>query len=331
MFEYYLPKELIAQYPLKEREKARLMVLNRESGEIKEGIFSEIRDLLKTGDTLVLNNSRVIPARLRGTKKTGGKMEIFLLRKIEPRRWEVLLRGNIKQGQESKIAKGDQSIYVKIIKMTEKGSYIAEFDTDNDIEIFSFGEVPLPPYIKRPPEKQDESFYQTVYAKKNGSVAAPTAGLHFTVNILEELKNKGVNVVYITLHIGWASFKILKEKDKPGEEYIEITEETSNIINKTKESGNRVIAVGTSVVRALESSVINGKVHSMSGYTDLFIEPGFKFKVIEALITNFHLPASTHLYLVCAFAGTELIEKAYKIAIEKKYRFYSYGDCMLIL
>ncbi|MCM8762442.1 MAG: S-adenosylmethionine:tRNA ribosyltransferase-isomerase, partial [Candidatus Omnitrophica bacterium] len=246
IFEYRLPRELIAQYPLQEREKAHLMILYRKTRRIEETIFEKISEYIEEGDTLVLNDTRVIPARLRGVKQTGGKVEVFLLKKLSSYRWNVLLRGNIKDGQRFTIEKDRKAINVKIIRAEDR-SYIAEFDTDNDSEIFSFGEVPLPPYIKRTPEKQDESFYQTVYAKKDGSVAAPTAGLHFTTDILEKLKKKGVNVAYITLHIGWASFRILKEKDKPGEEYIEITEETSNIINETKEKGNRVVAVGTSV------------------------------------------------------------------------------------
>jgi len=331
IFDYKLPRELIAQYPLKEREKARLMVIDRKTGSIKETIFEEVINYIEEGDTLVLNDTKVIPARLKGVKKTGGKVEVFLLKKIEPYKWEVLLRGKTGGGQVYRIEKGEKSINVQIIKKTDRGSYIAEFDTDNDSEIFSYGETPLPPYIKRTPEKEDESFYQTVYARKNGSVAAPTAGLHFTVDILEKLKNKGVNITYITLHIGWASFKILKEqKDRAGEEYIEISQETADIINKTKEKNSRIIAVGTSVVRALESCVKKGRVFPSSGYTDLFIKAGFKFNIVDGLITNFHLPGSTHLYLVCAFGGTDLIEKAYKIAVEKKYRFYSYGDGMLI-
>lgn len=332
IFDYYLPEELIAKYPLKEREKARLMVVDRKNGNIKEEIFSDIQKYLEPGDTLVLNNSRVIPARLKGIKKTGGKLEIFLLKKIGRYRWEVLLRGNIKPGQDCRVEKNGNITYVKILEKTEKGSYIAEFEIDEEKEIFKYGEIPLPPYIKRHPEKEDATYYQTVYAQKNGSVAAPTAGLHFTTSLLEKIRNKGVNITYLTLHIGWASFKILRdEQQKPGEEYMEIPEETADIINKTKERGKRIIAVGTSTVRTLESSVKEDRVVSNSGYTDLFIKPGFKFKIVDGLITNFHLPRSSHLLLVCAFAGTDLIKKAYNLAVEKKYRFYSYGDAMLII
>ncbi|MCX8082125.1 MAG: tRNA preQ1(34) S-adenosylmethionine ribosyltransferase-isomerase QueA [bacterium] len=332
MFDYHLPKELIAQYPFKKRDKARLMVLNRNKGEIKENIFNEITEYFEEGDTLVLNDSKVIPARLRGKKNTGGKIEIFLLRKTQPYIWEVLIRGNIKQKQECEVIKENRKLSLKILERTATGSYIIEFPTDKESEIFNFGEIPLPPYIKRKPEKEDDIFYQTVYGKKEGSVAAPTAGLHFTNPLLGKIENKGINITYITLHIGWASFKILRDTEKEvGEEFIEISEEASKIINKTKKEKRRVIAVGTSTVRTLESSVKEGRIIPSCGYTDLFIKPGFKFKIVDALITNFHLPGSTHLLLVCAFGGTHFIEKAYKIAIEKKYRFYSYGDAMLIV
>ncbi|MDD3726450.1 MAG: tRNA preQ1(34) S-adenosylmethionine ribosyltransferase-isomerase QueA [Candidatus Ratteibacteria bacterium] len=330
-FDYYLPEELIAQHPLKERDKARLMVIDRKKKEIREDIFSEVKKYFKKGDTLVLNNSRVIPARLRGTKKTGGKVEIFLLKKMEECRWEVLLRGNIKQGQECRITKDGRSISVNVLKKTEKGSYIAEFSTNDETEILYFGETPLPPYIKRQVEKEDRASYQTVYAKKDGSVAAPTAGLHFTNEMLKEMEEAGINVVYVTLHIGWASFKLLKKEQAVEEEYIEVSPETADIINRTKRDSGKVIAVGTSTVRTLESSVDRGKIVPVCRYTNLFIKGNFRFKIVDALITNFHLPGSTHLYLVCAFAETEMIEKAYKKAVEKRYRFYSYGDAMLII
>lgn len=332
IFDYYLPKQLIAQYPLKEREKARLMILNREKKEIKEGIFEDIVNYLRKGDTLVLNDSKVIRARLRGFKITGGKVEIFLLKNIGNCKWNVLLRGNIREGQVCKIKKNGKAIFVKILEKMPEGSYIVEFETDDEREIYQYGEIPLPPYIKRKPEKDDEIFYQTVYAQKDGSVAAPTAGLHFTGELLERIKKLGVNIVYITLHIGWASFKLLKgEKEEVGEEYTEISEEAAYIINRTKQEKGRVIAAGTSTVRALESSVDKDKIIPVCKYTDLFIKTGFRFKVVDGLITNFHLPGSTHLHLVCAFAGTEFIKKAYMRAVEKKYKFYSYGDGMLIL
>ncbi len=330
-FEYELPRELIAQYPLKEREKARMMVLYRGNGQAGEDVFGNVANYFREGDVLVLNDTRVIPARLKGVKDTGGKVEIFLLKKIEPRVWEVLLRGNAKEGRSCRIEKAGKSGNVKIMRRTESGSYIAEFYTDDDEEIFSFGETPLPPYIKRNPTDEDGNFYQTVYAMKKGAVAAPTAGLHFTEGILKKIESGGVKVVCVTLHIGWASFKMLKgDGNSPGEEYMEISGETAGTINGAKRDGGRIFACGTSVVRALESAVEDGRVVPKTGYTGLFIKGGFSFRAVDAMITNFHLPGSTHLYLVCAFAGVELTEKAYNIAVEKRYRFYSYGDSMLI-
>jgi S-adenosylmethionine:tRNA ribosyltransferase-isomerase len=331
-FNYNLPKELIAQYPLMEREKARMMVLHRGEKKIEEDVFSNIENYFNGGDVLILNDTRVIPARLKGKKETGGRVEIFLLKKTEPYRWEVLLRGNVRVGQTCRIEKDGDSEGVKMIQRTESGSYIAEFHTDSVERIFRFGETPLPPYIKRSPTDRDKDFYQTVYANKEGAVAAPTAGLHFTESILKRIEDKGVKIVCVTLHIGWASFKMLRgNRNTVGEEYMEVPEETANIINSAKESGGRVFACGTSVVRTLESAVDKGKVVPKSGYTKLFIKKGFVFHIVDHLITNFHLPGSTHLYLLCAFTGIDIAENAYKIAVDKKYRFYSYGDSMLII
>ncbi|MCK9265590.1 tRNA preQ1(34) S-adenosylmethionine ribosyltransferase-isomerase QueA [bacterium] len=337
IFEYHLPENLIAQYPLKKRDSSRLMVLNRKTGNIDEKFFLKAPYYFEEGDVLVLNNSKVVPARLKGKKDTGGKVEVFLLNKISSYRWEVLLRGNIKVGHTCKIEKEGQEGFV-VVAIKEKntnGSYIADFNLSNNDdgnEIFCFGEVPLPPYIKRKVEKSDVEDYQTIYGEKDGSVAAHTAGLHFTPEVLQNIEKKGVKIVYVTLHIGWASFKLLKEdKNVVGEEYYELNQEAVSVINSAKESDKKVFAVGTSVVRALESSVINGRLAPFSGYTDLFIKPNFQFKVVDSMLTNFHLPSSTHLYLVSGFAGLSLTEKAYLLAVEKKYRFYSYGDSMLIL
>ncbi len=332
---YTLPKDLIAQYPLIDREKARLLVVNRKTEKLEERCFSDITGYFEKGDVLVLNNSKVIPARLKGRKITGGLVEIFLLKKIGPYRWEVLLRGNIKASQLCRIEKKnneDASLMVEIEKKNENGSYIARFDTDEDEKIFRFGEVPLPPYIKRKADKDDEEYYQTVYAKRQGSVAAHTAGLHFTTRILEEIASTGVQIVYLTLHIGWSSFKILKENEKSvGEEFFEISDKTASVINTAKQQGRKIFAAGTSSVRALESAVNNRCLTAASRRTELFIKTGFNFSIVDAMLTNFHLPGSTHLYLVCGFAGADIIEKAYKVAVEKKYRFYSYGDAMLII
>ena len=326
IFDYNLPKELIAQYPLKEREKARLMVVDRKSGNIIESIFEKLDGFLQPGEVIVLNDSKVIPARLYFRKETGGKLEVFLLRNKGEYIWEVLIRGKIKPGRKFY----SSEVEGEVLEKTEKGSYIVRFNLEKE-KIKEYGEIPLPPYIKREPQPEDMEYYQTVYAKKEGSVAAPTAGLHFTEEILKKLEKKGVKITFLTLHIGWASFKIIRKEEKVDEEFFEIPEETAEVINEAKRSGKRIIAVGTSCVRALESAEKDGKVIPFKGFTNLFIKKGHIFKIVDALITNFHLPNSTHLYLVCAFAGKELMEKAYKLAVEKRYRFYSYGDAMFII
>jgi len=326
IFNFNLPKELIAQYPLKEREKARLMVIFKEKGEIVEDIFENIDKYLKKGDILVLNNTRVIPARLKCKKETGGKIEILLLKNIDNYHWKVLAKGRVKEG----IKFYSQDLEGEILNRNEDGSFTVRFNKDKD-EIKKYGQVPLPPYIKREPEEIDKTYYQTVYATKNGSIAAPTAGLHFTEEIIEKLKKNGVEILFITLHMGWPSIKILKDTEKSvGEEYCEIFEDVCEKINKGKKEGRKIIAVGTGTTRALESAWKEDRIYPFIGYTNLFIKPGFKFNVIDGLITNFHLPGSTHLLLVYAFCG-EILKKAYNLAIEKKYRFYSYGDSMLII
>ncbi len=323
-----IPKEFIAQYPLKEREKARLMILNKIDGKITYDIFENIDKYLSEKDILVLNNTKVIPARILCKKETGGKIEIFLLKKIDEGKWNVLIRGKGREG--TKFYK--EELEGKIIKRNDDGSFTVEFNTEDDKEIKKYGEVPLPPYIKRKPEEVDKIYYQTVYAEKDGSIAAPTAGLHFTKRILEKLEKKGVKIVFITLHMGWYSIKVLKNNDNNvPEEYFEIPQKTAEIINEGKKEGKNIIAVGTGTVRCLESGNENGIVVAKKGYTSLFIKPGFKFKIIDGMITNFHLPDSTHIYLVSALTGINLIKKAYEEAIRKKYRFYSYGDSMLIL
>jgi len=328
IFDYNLPKEFIAQYPLKEREKARLMILNKIDGKITHNIFENIDKYLSEKDILVLNNTKVIPARILCRKETGGKIEIFLLKKLNGKRWNVLIREKGREG--TKFHK--EELEGKIIKRNDDGSFTVEFNTKDNKEIIKYGEVPLPPYIKRKPEDIDKIYYQTVYAEKDGSIAAPTAGLHFTERIFEKLRNKGVKIVFITLHMGWYSIKVLKNNDNNvPEEYFEIPQTTAEIINEGKKEGKNIIAVGTGTVRCLESAFENGIVVAKKGYTSLFIKPGFKFKIIDGMITNFHLPNSTHIYLVSAFAGINLIKKAYEEAIRKKYRFYSYGDSMLIL
>ncbi len=326
IFDFNLPKELIAQYPLKEREKARLMVVFKNKEEIIEDVFENIDKYLKKGDILVLNNTKVIPARLKCRKETGGKIEILLLKNIDEYQWKVIAKGKVKEG--GKFYKDD--LEGEILNKNEDGSFVVRFNKDKE-KIKKYGEIPLPPYIKREPEEIDKIYYQTVYAKKNGSIAAPTAGLHFTEEILEKLKNIGIEIIFITLHMGWPSIKILKDVEKSvGKEYCEITEDVCEKINNGKKEGRRIIAVGTGTTRALESAWKEDKLMPFFDYTGLFIKPGFKFNVIDGLITNFHLRGSTHILLVYAFSG-EILKKAYNLAIKKKYRFYSYGDCMLII
>lgn len=322
-----VPKELIAQYPLKEREKARLMILFKENREIKEDVFENIGNYLKGDEVFVLNNTKVIPARIICKKKTGGKVEVLLLRNIDDFTWNVLLKGKIKEGGE--VYKDD--LICRIIEKNDDGSFKVRFNKDKE-EIKKYGEIPLPPYIKRKPDIDDEIYYQTVYAQKNGSIAAPTAGLHFTENLIENLKKKGIEFLFITLHIGFSSIKILKGNEEDiGKEYIEVPEDVAEKLNESKNKGKKIIAVGTSTTRCLESVFEDGKIKSFTGYTNLFIKPDYKFKFIDGLITNFHLPDSTHLYIVIAFAGVDLTEKAYRMAVEKRYRFYSYGDSMFII
>ncbi len=329
-FDFDLPAELIARYPLQRRDSSRLLVLNRR-GTLEHRQFSDIKEYLKKGDILVLNNSKVIPARLKGQKPTGGKFEILLIRPIQKNRYEILSRGRytgqvvFEGGLRADIFEGKEAV----------------FYTDNLKEyLWKYGYMPLPPYIKREPLPEDKTWYQTVYARKEGSIAAPTAGLHFTDQLLEQLESKGVRIRYITLHVGIGTFMPIKtekvEDHRMAAETFEVEKELIEEIKDAREAGHKLFAVGTTVTRTLESifsdqltgSSVNGKMH---GTTDLFIYPGYRFKVVDALITNFHLPRSTPLLLVSAFAGWEKIMAAYKEAIHMRYRFFSYGDAMLIL
>jgi len=329
IFDFEITRDRIAQYPLENREDARLMVVNRKDEDIFHLKFNDIISFFSPGEVIVLNNTKVIPARLIGKKETGGKIEVLLLRKQNDGIWEVLIRGKIKP--ETKIV--FEQIQAVVLGKNEYGSYTVKFNTDDDEKIFSIGKLPLPPYIKRDPEQKDYQYYQTVYAEKIGSVAAPTAGLHFTENILNQLKNKGIIVEFLTLHIGWASFRILDKSSKNyvPPEYFEISEKTSDVINRALIEKRKICAVGTSTVRALESAFKDNRILPTRGFTELFIRPGYVFHCVDKMVTNFHLPGSTHLYMVCAFGGNKLIERAYRTAIEKGYRFYSYGDAMLII
>lgn len=337
-FKFNLPEKLIAQYPVEPRDHCRLMVLHRDTQKIEEGIFRDIVKYLEEGDVLVLNETKVFPARLMGTKdKTDAEVEIFLLRELEKDLWEVLVKPARKVRVGNKLRVGDELI-ADVIDNTVSGGRVVRFRYEGDFyEIVDrLGQMPLPPYIEREPEEKDREWYQTVYARVRGAVAAPTAGLHFTKELLDEIKKMGVKTASIVLHVGLGTFRPVMVEDlsrhKMDSEYYEISEEAAEIINESKRAGKKVVAVGTSVVRTLESSVTSeGWVKPNKGWTDKFIYPPYDFKVVNALITNFHLPASTLLMMVCAFGGYEFVMKAYRKAIRDKYRFYSYGDAMLIL
>jgi S-adenosylmethionine:tRNA ribosyltransferase-isomerase len=326
MFQYTLAQKKIAKFPLKNREEAKLLLISKKTGGLQEYIFRDLPSLLSSKDLLLLNNAKVVNARLRGRKISGGKAELFLLHKNR-KEWTVLLRGNLKEGDRVLIG----PMEVAIGPRREDGTSIVEFPV-SEKELFALGEIPLPPYLKRMPVEEDSEWYQTVYAKNEGALAAPTAGLHFTESVINALEKKGVKRAFLTLYLGWASFKILKgsEESVPEESYL-IPKETIEEIYRTKERGGRIIAVGTSTVRALESYAKRLKQTEQLQKTDLFIKPGFTFSLVDAMITNFHLPGSTHLSMVCAFGGEDYIRLAYEFAISHDYRFYSYGDAMIIL
>jgi S-adenosylmethionine:tRNA ribosyltransferase-isomerase len=336
-FYFDLPEELIAQEPLEDRASSRLMILDRRTGEIKHDIFKNITKYLKEGDCLVLNDTKVIPARLIGQREdSGGKVELLLLRRTSMNEWEVL----VKPGKRAKVGKrlvfGNGELVAEIIDITEAGGRIARFYYDGVFEevLDRLGEMPVPPYIKK--KLKDKNRYQTVYAKYEGSAAAPTAGLHFTEELLDEIRNMGVKTVFITLHVGLGTFRPVKEEiienHKMHEEFYIVTEEAAKAINEARKNGGRIIAVGTTSTRTLETVADeSGYIHPKSGWTDIFIYPGYKFKAIDGMITNFHLPESTLIMMVSAFAGKENIMRAYKVAIENKYRFFSFGDAMLII
>lgn len=327
-FNYHLPEASIAQTPLEPRDSSRLLVLNRQTGELEHKIFNQIGDFLNPGDLLVLNQTRVIPARIYARKPTGGKVELLLLRKEDDLTWECLVGGKgMTVGKIVHVEDGPSAVIVKMLNGAER---LVKFAEPIEPYFPKVGNVPLPPYIH---EKLDNpERYQTVYAKEPGSAAAPTAGLHFTPRLLKELQAKGVNVAYVTLHVGLDTFAPVTEDD-PSEhkihtEWCEIPQETADAINVTKQAGRRVVAVGTTSVRTLES--LGKNIEPFVGPTSIFILPGYEFKVVDAMVTNFHLPKSTLIMLVSAFAGREKILETYEIAIREGYRFYSFGDAMLI-
>ena len=335
-FDFYLPEELIAQHPLEKRDTSRLMVLDKETGKIEHKVFKDIIDYLNEGDTLVLNNTRVMPARLIGAKEgTGGKIEFLLLKRLEGDKWECLAKPGKSAKPGRRFEFGDGKLKCEVLEVLETGNRIVEFEYEGIFEevLDSLGEMPLPPYIHE--KLDDKERYQTVYSKETGSAAAPTAGLHFTEELLKKIEDKGVNIAYITLHVGLGTFRPVKvetiDKHVMHSEFYQLSKETADIINNTKENGKRVISVGTTSTRTLETIADeNGVVRECSGWTNIFIYPGYKFKVVDNLITNFHLPESTLIMLVSALAGKDHVLNAYNEAVKEKYRFFSFGDAMFI-
>lgn len=336
-FYYDLPEELIAQTPIEPRNYSRLMKIDRNSGEIEHRYFYNLCDYLKKGDLLVMNDSRVLPARLYGIKEgTGACVEFLLLEQKGDKLWEILVRPGKKAKPGAKFTFGDGRLKAEIIETVEGGNRIAKFECEGNFftALKDIGQMPLPPYIKE--KLTDKERYQTVYSKELGSAAAPTAGLHFTKEMLAELENMGVKLAYVTLHVGLGTFRPVKEDNvlehKMHSEHYHLPKETADLIKQTKAEGGRVIAVGTTSCRTLESvGTFFDDMDEHDGYTDIFIYPGYEFKVIDGLITNFHLPESTLIMLVSAFLGYDKTMNAYKIAVDEKYRFFSFGDAMLIV
>ena len=334
-FWYDLPEELIAQTPLEQRDTSRLLVLNKETGEVKHQHFYDIIDYLQPGDCLVMNDSRVLPARLLGHRPTGGAVEVLLLRDLGEKKWECLCKPGRKMQVGHEVIFGDGELTATVVEVQETGNRVVEFHYDGIfLEVLErLGKMPLPPYIKA--ELQDQERYQTVYSKEVGSAAAPTAGLHFTNELLDKIRDKGVKTAFVTLHVGLGTFRPVKAEDisehHMHSELCMISAETAAILNETKAKGGRIICVGTTSCRTLESLVNDdGSFEAKSKWTEIFIYPGYRFKAMQALITNFHLPESTLVMLVSAFAGRENVLNAYEEAVREKYRFFSFGDAMYI-
>lgn len=335
-FYFDLPEELIAQDPLEDRSSSRLLVLNKQTGAVSHHIFRDIIDYLKPGDCLVLNNTKVIPARLLGEREgTGAHVEVLLLKRREADVWETLVKPGKKCKPGTRLVFGDGLLHAEVLETVEEGNRLIRFEYEGIFEevLDRLGEMPLPPYITH--KLQDKNRYQTVYAKYEGSAAAPTAGLHFTTQLLEEIAAKGVEIAYVTLHVGLGTFRPVKEENllehHMHSEYYQVTKEAADKINQTKKNGGRVICVGTTSCRTIESAADeNGMVQDGCDNTEIFIYPGYQFKVLDALITNFHLPESTLVMLVSALAGRENVLAAYEEAIKERYRFFSFGDAMFI-
>ena len=335
-YDYDLPEELIAQDPLEDRSSSRLMVLDRQTGDVEHRHFTDILEYLHPGDCLVINNTKVIPARLFGVKEdTQAKIEVLLLKRKENDIWETLVKPGKKAKPGTKLVFGDGLLTAEVVDVVEEGNRLIQFHYDGIFEeiLDQLGQMPLQPYITH--QLKDKNRYQTVYAKYDGSAAAPTAGLHFTKELLQKVKDMGVDIAEVTLHVGLGTFRPVKVENvldhHMHSEFYMVSQEAADKINRAKESGHRVIAVGTTSTRTLEAAADeNGRLHETSGWTEIFIYPGYQFKVIDALITNFHLPQSTLVMLVSALAGREHVLHAYEIAVKERYRFFSFGDAMLI-
>lgn len=335
-YDYDLPEELIAQDPLEDRSSSRLMVLDRQTGDVEHRHFTDILEYLHPGDCLVINNTKVIPARLFGVKEdTQAKIEVLLLKRKENDIWETLVKPGKKAKPGTKLVFGNGLLTAEVVDVVEEGNRLIQFHYDGIFEeiLDQLGQMPLPPYITH--QLKDKNRYQTVYAKYDGSAAAPTAGLHFTKELLQKVKDMGVDIAEVTLHVGLGTFRPVKVENvldhHMHSEFYMVSQEAADKINRAKESGHRVIAVGTTSTRTLEAAADeNGRLHETSGWTEIFIYPGYQFKVIDALITNFHLPQSTLVMLVSALAGREHVLHAYEIAVKERYRFFSFGDAMLI-
>ena len=333
-FMYDLPEERIAQTPVEPRDHSRLMVLHRDTHEIEHKHFYDIVDYLNPGDCLVINETKVIPARLYGERPTGGACEVLLLKQLGPKRWETLVRPGKKLRPGAEVIFGDGRLRCRVVETTDDGGRIVEFECEGSFEaaLDALGEMPLPPYIHE--KLQDRDRYQTVYAKQDGSAAAPTAGLHFTPELLSRIREKGVDIVPVLLHVGLGTFRPVKveniEEHQMHSEYFEVTEDAAQRVNAAHARGGRVIAVGTTSVRTLESAAEDGRLVARRGDTSIFIKPGYRWQLVDALITNFHLPGSTLLMLVSALYDREHILAAYEEAVRDEYRFFSFGDAMLI-
>ncbi len=332
-FYYSLPKELIAQYPIKERGTSRLLVVNRKKEEILIKRFIDLIDFLDAGDIIVLNNTKVLKARLIGKAESGVKVDTLLINKVSEKRYEVLIKPLRKLRDKEALSFNNNSITAEFEKGKNGKNYL-EFNS-NGFNLNEIATMPLPPYIKRLPEELDFERYQTVYAKNEGAIASPTAGLHFTKEVLDSLTQRGIRVCYITSNIGYSTFKKVRSEDirehKLDPEYFTLSKETADILNETRQNKKRILSVGTSSTRVLETCFEEGKVAAKEGYSDLFIYPPFKFNMVDMLLTNFHMPKTTLLMLACAFCTKELLFKAYDIAIKERFRFLSYGDAMLVL